>query len=149
MKKLIPVLLWFSVILLPGCAGHASQFGAPISQLEPVPAAVLLAQPDSYDGRTLVVEGTVKDVCQNKGCWLTIVSGDREMRVRFKDYAFFVPKDCTGSTARLEGTFAIEMVPVDEARHYLEDAGKHEEAAKITEPIQSYTFMASGVRLGK
>lgn len=130
-------------------ADGSRTFGAAVPDGAPVPVAQLLASPETYDGQTVLVEGAVAEVCQNSGCWLTMVDGDRQMRVRFKDYAFFVPKDCGGRTARVQGVFSIEMTPVDEARHYLEDAGRHDEAMKITEPVQSYAFMASGVRLLK
>lgn len=121
-------------------------FGAPLTPSGRVlTTAELLAASGTYQGQTVVVEGEVVEVCQNKGCWMTFMDGEREMRIRFKDYAFFVPKDCGGKTARIEGVFEMKEVPVDEARHYLEDAGKPEEAAKITAPVPSYTFMASGV----
>jgi len=38
-------------------------------------------------------------------------------------------------------------VPVEEARHYLEDAGRHAEAAAIVAPVPSFTLVASGVEL--
>lgn len=122
-------------------------YGSGVGKKAAVPVAQLLAEPAKYNGKTLAVEGEINGVCQNKGCWMTMQDGDKEMRVRFKDYAFFVPKDCAGRTARIEGTFAVEMIPVEDARHYLEDAGKTEEAAKITEPVEGFTFMASGVIL--
>ncbi len=124
-------------------------FGAGVSTAPVVPVATLLLSAPEYAGKPVVVEGPIAGVCQNKGCWLTMLHEGKEMRVRFKDYAFFVPKDCGGKTARVEGVLAIEKIPVDEARHYLEDAGKNDEAAKITEPVDGYTFMASGVLLQK
>lgn len=126
----------------------ATAYGAGVAaDKEAMPFAKLLDEASKHSDKTIVVEGTVAAVCKNKGCWMTLQHEGKEMRVRFKDYAFFVPKDCEGKTARIEGVFAIQMVPVDEARHYLEDEGKHEEAKKITEPVESYTFMASGVTL--
>lgn len=122
-------------------------FGAPIPDTDPVAAADLLRSPESYVGKTILLEGAVAEVCQTKGCWMTMQAADKEMRIKFKDYGFFVPKDCAGRTARLEGVLSLETTSVEEARHYLEDAGKHEEALKITEPVQSLTFLASGVRL--
>jgi len=125
-------------------AGQA--FGAPLSSTTGVlTTAELLTAADKYQGQTVVVTGQVVEVCQTKGCWMTFMDGDKEMRIRFKDYAFFVPMNSGGKTARIEGVFEKKEVPVDEARHYLMDAGKPEEAAKITEPTLSYTFMASGV----
>lgn len=122
-------------------------FGAQIPEATPVAATELLKSPDGYVGKTLQVEGTVAEVCQVKGCWMTMQAADRSLRIKFKDYGFFVPKDCAGRTARLEGVLSVETTPVEEARHYLEDAGKHEEALKITEPVQNLVFVASGVRL--
>lgn len=122
-------------------------YGAPVSNKKPMAVAKLLADPKKYAGKTVLVEGAVTGVCQNKGCWMTMQHEGKEMRVRFKDYAFFVPKDCAGRTARIEGVFKVEKIPVEEARHYLEDAGRAEDAAKITEPQDGFTFMASGVQL--
>jgi len=124
-----------------------AQFGAAISKKTPMQLADLLKAPEKNNGKVVVVEGLVAEVCQNKGCWMTLQVEDKEMRVRFKDYAFFVPKDSAGKTARVEGVFEYKDVPVEEARHYLEDAGKKDEAAKIDAPVKSYTFMASGVEL--
>lgn len=152
----VPAALCALLVLaaLPGCGPHHrdwSSYGAAITA-EPKPvvltSAQLLAEPARYNGQTVVVEGEIVEVCQTKGCWMTFMDGDKEMRVRFKDYAFFVPRDCGGRKARIEGVFEVKDVPADEARHYLEDAGKHEEAAKITGPVPSYTFMASGVMIG-
>jgi hypothetical protein len=122
-------------------------FGNGVGAEAALPVATVLESPQKYAGKTIAVEGPVAGVCQVKGCWMTMLHGDKEMRVRFKDYAYFVPKDCAGRTARVEGVFAIEKIPVEEARHYLEDAGKPEEAAKITAPVDGFTFMASGVLL--
>lgn len=120
-------------------------YGAGVSTGEVITSRMLLAAAESYNGRAVIVEGQIVDVCQNKGCWMTMMDGDREMRVTFKDYGFFVPFDAGGKYARVEGIFEIKDVPADEAKHYLEDAGKYDEAAKITGPVPSYTFLASGV----
>lgn len=53
----------------------------------------LLTAPERYNGSTLAVEGTVDQVCAKKGCWMTLKSGAREMRITFEDYGFFVSLD--------------------------------------------------------
>jgi hypothetical protein len=41
----------------------------------------------------LQTEGVIKEVCQQKVCWMKVdVGNGEEMLVRFKRYAFFVPK---------------------------------------------------------
>lgn len=68
------------------------------------------------------------------------------MRVSFKDYDFFVPKDIEGKTVVFEGKAFSRVTPVKELKHYAEDAGKSkEEVAKITEPEKALVFVADGV----
>ncbi len=100
-------------------------------------------------GDTINTKMTAKviEVCQAKGCWMTLnlENGD-EVMVKFKDYGFFMPKDITGKEVILNGKAFVNEVPVDEQRHYAEDAGKSaEEVAAITEPKKTYSFEADGV----
>ena len=62
---------------------------------------------------------------------------------------FFVPTDSEGRTAVLEGTFNVSETSVAALKHLLEDAGKTEEAAKVTEPRIEMKVMADGVALKK
>ncbi|MEL6356875.1 MAG: DUF4920 domain-containing protein [Bacteroidota bacterium] len=96
--------------------------------------------------QALSVKGEVREVCQAKGCWMTI--GDEEMMVKFKDYGFFVPKDISGRQVVMHGKAYYQVTPLEELRHYAEDAGKSaEEIAAITEPKKELRFLASGVLL--
>jgi hypothetical protein len=96
-----------------------------------------------------IVKGTVNSVCQKKGCWMKMDMGNNQtMMVHFKDYGFFVPKDCSGKKITMEGIAFIDVTPVAQLRHYAEDAGKSpEEIAKITDDEKELTFEASGVIL--
>lgn len=93
----------------------------------------------------------VISVCQAKGCWMTLNLEDgNEVMVKFKDYGFFMPKDISGREVIINGKAFVNEVPVDESRHYAEDAGKtDEEIAKITEPKRTFSFEADGVLLKK
>ncbi len=92
------------------------------------------------------VEGEVVSVCQVKGCWMRLVATDgSELMVKFKDYGFFMPLDLAGKVI-MEGKAFKQVTPVDELRHYAEDAGKSaEEIAQITEPEEEILFEAFGV----
>lgn len=89
----------------------------------------------------------INDVCQKKGCWMTLPMGaEEEVMVRFKDYGFFMPLDSKGKEVIVEGKAFLKVTPVDELRHYAEDAGKSkEEIEKITEPKEEIAFVAHGV----
>ncbi len=107
--------------------------------------ADLAANPTAFDGQDLTVRATVDEVCQTKGCWMTFTEGGASMRVKFLDYAFFMPKDASGREVIVDGKFDIQVVPAAEVAHYLEDAGKFEEAAAVTEDQLQLTFMAGAV----
>jgi hypothetical protein len=147
--RLAPLAL--ALLLLPVSAPAAGSdwqgYGAELSKGRYRPVEGVVKKAQRWDGQRVRVEGEVVAVCRKKGCWMQLQAGEDLVRVSFKDYAFFVPKDCDGSTARVEGVFAIREVPVDEARHYLEDAGRHEEAMAITEPVRNFELVADGVAL--
>ena len=105
----------------------------------------MLAGKDSL--ASVKVSGKVIQACKKKGCWMTMDMGDnRKLLVRFKDYGFFVPKDCDGKNATIQGKVKKEVIDVATLRHYAEDAGKtKEEIEKITQPEEKYTFEAVGV----
>jgi len=68
------------------------------------------------------------------------------MRITFRDYGFFVPKDASGKEVIIQGIAKKEVTSVEELRHYAEDAGESEEAiAAITEPEENIVFVADGV----
>ena len=74
------------------------------------------------------------------------LDNEEETMVRFKDYGFFMPLDSKDRTVIVEGKAFVKETPVDELRHYAEDAGKSkEEIEKITEPKKEYAFEANGV----
>lgn len=93
--------------------------------------------------------GTVDEVCQSKGCWMKINLEDGEqVMVKFKDYGFFMPKDIAGKEVVLNGKAFVNELPVDELRHYAEDAGQSaEEIAAITASKKTFSFEADGVLL--
>lgn len=97
------------------------------------------------------VTGVVESVCQAKGCWMKVKMNDGQtMRVTFKDYGFFVPKDIAGKTIVFEGNAKTKTTSVEELRHYAQDAGKSkDEIAKITDAKTELAFEANGVLVPK
>lgn len=158
MKHLIVCLLSISCLLF-ACnnskqtaattSDDGTHFGKTITEDNARSLADMLAEMDSKNLSEMQtkVSGEVEEVCQVKGCWMTLKKPDGDnMRVKFKDYGFFVPKDISGKTVIIEGMASVEKTPVAELQHYAEDAGKSkEEIEKITEPLLEVTFLADGV----
>ena len=120
---------------------------------EPISLADALKNATRLNGKIIRVQAPITGVCQAKGCWMNLgkpdAKGNPPLFVKFKDYGFFMPKDSSGRTAIVEGKMTLKQETVAETRHYLEDAGKHEQAKTITEGRKILSFMASGVAIKK
>ncbi len=143
-------LLLLSAAAPVGRFGGDERFGQKISPKGALEAAVIptkLAEARK-DSVYIKVSGPVKTVCQMKGCWMTMDVNGQPMRIRFKDYAFFVPKDCAGRTAVIEGWAFQKVTTEAERRHYAEDAGKPQaEIEMIQGDEKALGFEAVGVVL--
>ena len=134
-----------STLVAPAAAGQT--YGAAVSADGALPVSALTTALANRDSAQVKLVGTATAVCQAKGCWMTLPTADgKQMRVRFKDYAFFVPKDLSGHPVVVSGWAHRTIVTKADLQHYAKDAGKTEkEIAAITADEQQLTFMADGV----
>jgi hypothetical protein len=153
MKQTILLLLLVTAWALPGQAQQKAPagqvYGQAFAPRQAIPARDLPRTLGSRDSVAVQVTGQVREVCQVKGCWMDVQLTDNTvMKVRFKDYAFFVPKDLKGKTVVLNGKAYKQIISVADQRHYAQDAGKSAAAIQaIKAPKQSITYTASGVVL--
>jgi hypothetical protein len=143
------VILLAIIILATFSLVQAQNFGEELSDTKAVKATTLSKSMQGKETMQVKLKGEINEVCQMKGCWMTVDAGnDTEIRVTFKDYGFFVPKDAAGKTVVFEGEAKYETVDVKTLKHYAEDAGKsQEEIDAITEPQDKLTFVATGVEI--
>ena len=89
----------------------------------------------------------INAICQNKGCWMKVELADKkETFVKFKDYAFFMPKDAKEKEVIVNGKAFVSEESVEDQKHYAGDAGKSQaEIDKITTTKKTLSFMADGV----
>ncbi len=105
-------------------------YGESFSDEGAVPVQAIVAEREEYLGRLVKIEGTVAEVCQMAGCWLTLQTGDgnniRILVARKEDgnYAFTVPKDISGRRVVVQGMLAEETLLEGTQRHLAEDAGR-------------------------
>lgn len=123
--------------------------GAEIGDSPTVKLSDVLTDPDRFTGKPVVFEAVVGDVCQKKGCWMTVGVDDKiyPVRMTFKDYGFFVPMDAGGMVARAEGEFHIKVWSKEDADHLEGDGAEIVRNADGT--ATEIGFVASGVELRK
>jgi hypothetical protein len=143
------IILVLAVLSLPTFTIAQNTYGDELSDAKPVKATTLAKSMEGKETMEVKLKGEILEVCQMKGCWMTVDAGkETEIRVTFKDYGFFVPKDAAGKDVVFEGEAKFETLDVKTLKHYAEDAGKsQEEIDAITEPETKLTFVASGVQI--
>jgi len=106
----------------------------------------LLKNPKEFVDNEVLFEGTISEVCQNKGCWMVVGDGGEHVRVEFKDYGFFVPRESQGKKVKLQGKLSDKTISPEAAEHMASEmkdppikSGEVKEQQNIT------VFVASGV----
>lgn len=111
--------------------------------------ADLVAAPEKYDGKEIVVSGNVNDVCQAEGCWLVLSDGKKDVLVKTL-HVFVVPKDCFNNSAQVNGIFKIKEISEEQARH-LNDESKNSKikSEDIKGPQKTFVIEAAGIKLSQ
>lgn len=105
----------------------------------------LVRNADIFEGDEVETQGKIKQVCQKKGCFFILPAGDQNIRVTFKDYDFFIPKNSAGKKVQLVGEFQTNELSEEKAKHYAKDAG--EDSDEVKGPQQEYGIVATSVKI--
>ncbi|UQD56645.1 DUF4920 domain-containing protein [Flavobacterium sp. K5-23] len=129
-------------------------FGDSISAENALTKEEMLAKFDKLSqGDTIAVKfkSKIKEVCTKKGCWMNLdLANEKEVFVKFKDYAFFVPKNAGNEEVVISGKAYVSVETVEELKHYAKDGGKSQAAIdSIVAPKTTYSLMADGVLIKK
>lgn len=154
MKKILIALITLSFV---ACSNPQSdgfdgelvgKYGEEITSDGMISTQEMVAMLSESDSIHVKVQAEITATCAMKGCWMNLVlpTGE-EMRVTFKDYEFFVPKEgMEGNMAIIEGAVTKTVTDVATLQHYAQDAGKSEqEILAITEEKEELAFEATGV----
>lgn len=99
--------------------------GAPITVKKPVPIAKLAKSPGKFVGKTILIEGTVKEVCQGKGCWVEVEDANgASFMAKSLDDSILLPKNCAGRKVVVQGV-VTRLMPKGHDHH----GPAHDEAA--------------------
>jgi hypothetical protein len=111
------------------------KLGKPLSGQEPLTVTKLMANPDSYVGKTVQVKGKIDSVCQEMGCWMELSEGSAKIRVKVEDGVIVFPKDGAGRMAIAEGklskTELTREQALEKAKHEAEEGNKKFDPASV------------------
>jgi len=101
------------VTLLLICAiafAAPKNYGKKLTVKEKTKVSDILADPEKFAGKKVLVEGAVVDVCKERGCWIKVASDKEFESIRFKvdDGVIVFPLDAKGKTALVEGVVSVK-----------------------------------------
>lgn len=130
---------------------QTTTFGNSITLTDITPISQILENPQKFIGETVLVSGTINNVCQDRGCWIELASGStfQSIRVKVKDGEIIFPTSAIGGTALVEGTveqlvFTIEDI-IKMGQHHAEEQGTEFDPATITKDETIYRIRGIGI----
>ncbi|HYN23265.1 MAG TPA: DUF4920 domain-containing protein [Thermoanaerobaculia bacterium] len=149
------ILLFAAISALAAVpAVRGSEYGSGVAVAEVTPIAKILADPDSYVGKTVRIEGKVLDVCPMKGCWMELAgeSGKESLKVKVDDGVIVFPVTAKGKLAVAEGT--VEAIPMSREsyigwlEHLAEERGETFDASAVGDgPFRILQLKGTGARI--
>ncbi len=89
-RAILTICALVLVMLLFASCSRQTEFGDPIDD-EQTTSSVSQAREIPNRGRTLIVRGTIKEVCQDEGCWFALVDDRSEIITRFTVNGIGIP----------------------------------------------------------
>jgi hypothetical protein len=150
--RVLPVLVLVGALAaVPvAIAREGKSYGEPLSEGAPVKISALIADCDTYEGKTVKVEGLVTGVCKKRGCWMSLASDEefQEIRIKVEDGVIVFPMEAKGRRATAEGVFHKYELTMEQTlrrrEHHAEEHGESFDPASVTEPDVFYQIDATG-----
>ena len=129
------------------------KLGKPITLTEITKISIILSDPEEFLGDTVLVQGTIIEVCKKRGCWMEIASDSefQSIRIKVKDGEIIFPLSAKGSSALVEGVveqlvFTKEEV-ISMEEHQADEHGTEFDPSTITEGKTIYRIRGIGVHV--
>ncbi|GAB4370574.1 MAG: hypothetical protein Kow0042_12880 [Calditrichia bacterium] len=129
------------------------KYGAEFTLNEQIGISDILAEPEKFEGKRVLVEGIIEDVCTKRGCWIEIADPQTQaqIQVKVKDGEIVFPLSSKGHRALVEGTVEKLELTVKQARawkaHEAEEKGETFDTTSITEPLTIWRIKGTGAEI--
>ena len=143
MKK-ITLTIIFTLIFINLSSANDSKtnlikLGKPITLTEVTSISQIFENPQDFLGDSVLVNGTIIDVCNKRGCWIEITSDSafQSIKVKVKDGEIVFPLSAKGSNATVQGVVEQLVFTKEEVirmeKHQAEEQGTEFDPSTVTE----------------
>jgi len=105
MRNLTQIFLIILFLSTTFFANETKKYGKEITLTDKTNISKIIANPELFVGKKVLVEGIIVGVCAKRGCWIKL-AGDKEfesIRIKVKDGEIIFPLEAKGKTALVEG----------------------------------------------
>ena len=115
MKKSVCAILVLALLVALPLMAAEKKLGKGVSIKTATPVKDILADPQKFLGKDVMVDGEMTQVCQMAGCWVMVkdASSEEPIMVKVPDGVIVFPKDGAGKKIAVQGK--LEKV-ADEAQ---------------------------------
>jgi len=151
MKRILTIVVVSLFVF--GCAKQTEtgeSYGEKITLTEQTDISAILANPEEFVGKRVLVSGEVVDVCEMKGCWIDIASDSAggKIKVKVEDDVIVFPQTAKGKTAMVEGEVEVLTMTREELiahkKHHAEEIGEDFDESTVTAGKTVYRIRGIG-----
>ncbi|MDQ8155016.1 MAG: DUF4920 domain-containing protein [Gemmatimonadota bacterium] len=136
-------------------AAQAKDYGKGLTLKVKTPISAILKDPHAFHGKKVQVEGTIVEVCEERGCWIKIASDKQFESIRFKveDGVITFPLDAKGKLALAEGVVEVNMLTKEQALAQAKEMHKERgtmakfDPSKYTKDVMDVQIKGEGARV--
>ncbi len=159
MKKttltIILILIFMNLSFATDNKTNVIELGNPITLNNTTPISHILNTPLEFLGDTVLVNGTIIEICKKRGCWMEIASDEefQSIRIKVKDGEIIFPLSAKGSDTLVQGVveqlvFTLEEI-VQMEQHYADEQGTEFDPSTITEGKTIYRIRGLGAQINQ
>ncbi len=136
----IPATVLSLLVLTVITYAAPKEYGKKLTLKETTKISDILANPEQFAGKRVLVEGAIIDVCSHRGCWIKL-AGDKEFEsIRFKveDGVIVFPMEAKGKNALAEGIVSVKTFSkedlIKQGEEHAKEEGKEFDPSTVTGP---------------
>ena len=147
--------LAFSAITAATAVAQSKDYGKALTLKEATPISSILKDPKAFEGKRVLVEGLIIEVCEERGCWIRIASDKAFESLRFKvdDGVMTFPQDARGKSVLAEEVVKVRSLTREQAIAQAREVAKERgtlasfDSAKVKGPVTDVQLSGEGARV--
>ena len=134
-------------------ASNVETYGGEFTLSDVTEISEILATPEEFVGKKVLVQGMVVDVCAKRGCWMYLASDKpfEKIQIKVLDGVIVFPMSARGKNALVEGEVEALKYSKEDAiawlQHTAEEKGESFDPASVTSGMTVYRIKALGAEI--